>query len=439
MSFPLKKLFHYLAIFTIFTGAWSYQFFTPFLGYTDFRILYIFILVLTALWLPFLADGIYINRTFVYLFLLIILISLVCVFYGINSVSGLLKQLVGISSSALFFYILIRINNYDVKRLFNIYLNIAFIIALIGIIQEASFLLKFRPGYDYSSFIPTWKIAYSKGDYGFLAINSILTEPSHFCNVMMPAFFTSLVSFFKNSFKFQSLWKRLIIIVAFLFSFSTMGYIGLLLAIAIFIFSRPSIKKIIIGLVLVTLTFTLLYRNVYNFRYRVQDSVRVLKGEIEIEKASPSVFAIVSNSLIAYESFKRNPLFGSGLGSHETTYRAHIDRLLNRKKFISSYNPREAASLFLRLLSETGLLGLAIMFVFIFRFYIRRKDTYMSQLWIINNAILLMFMIKLIRMGHYFVDGFFLFIWLYYFSKLQYKEEQKNIEVKNNESITHTA
>jgi len=425
MKFSLKQILNYTAIFTIFTGAWSYHLFSPSWGYTDFRILYVFIAALIVLWLPFLIGGIYINRNFTYLFLFLIGLSVFCVFLGINDIRGLLKQLVGISSSALFFYILFRLNNYDTKKLFKIYLNIAFIIALIGIFQEASFLLKFRPGYDYSFFIPEWKLSYSRGGYGLLAINSIFTEPSHFCNVMMPAFFASLAAFFKNSFKFQALWKRIIIIFTVIFSFSTMGYVGLFFAIIIFTLSNFSFKKLFISLSLIVVLFLFLYNNIYNFEYRVHSSVEFLKGESEIEKASPSVFALVSNALITYQSFKRNPLFGSGLGSHETTYRAYIDKLLDRAKFVNAYNPADAASLFLRLLSETGLLGLAIFFIFILKFHIKRQSINLGCLWIVNNAVLLMFIIKLIRMGHYFADGFLFFIWMYYFSKLQFQEEEK--------------
>ena len=423
MKSPLKTIFNYIAIFIIFTGAWSYQIVAPFLGYTEFRILYVLVLALTLLWLPFLVGGIYINKTFLYLFLLIVGISSVCVFYGVNSLSGLLKQLVGISSSVVFFYLLFRINNYDVKKLFRVYLNIAFIVALIGIIQEVSFLMKFKPGYDYSTFIPTWKLAYSKGGGGLLAINSIFTEPAHFCNVMMPALFVSIAAFFKNSFKFQKLWKRIIVISAVILSFSTMGYVGIFIAISIFTFSRPSIGKIFTGMIISAIAFLFLYNNVYNFKNRVHDSARVLKGEIEIERSFPSIFALVSNTLVTYESFKRNPLVGSGLGSHETSYRNYIAKVLDKDKIVNIYNYREAGSLFLRLLSETGILGLAIMLIFMVKFYVRRNFIQMDCLWLINNAVLLMFLVKLIRMGHYFIDGFFFFVWAYYFSKLQSQEE----------------
>lgn len=437
MKISLKQILNYIAVFIVFSGGFTYTLMLSTFGYTDFRILYVIIFAIGLLWLPFLADGVYINKTFLYLFLLIILISILDVFYGVNSFSGLLKQLVGISSSVLFFYLLFWLNNYDVKKLFKIYLNIAFVVALIGIIQEISFLLKFKPGYDYSYFIPTWKLVYSRGDEGLLAINSILAEPAHFCNVMMPAFFVSVAAFFKNSFKFQKTWKRIIIISSISLSFSTMGYVGILLAIVMFTFSRLSVRKIFIGMIIIFMTSFLIYRNIYNVENRIHGFAQILKGEIAVERSFPSVFALASNTLVTYEVFKRNPLFGFGLGSYETSYRKYIGEVLDKNKIVNIYNYREAGSLFLRLLSETGLLGLAIMLIFILKFRIRRISNHMNYLWIINNAILLMFLIKLIRMGHYFADGFFFFVWSYYFSKLKSQEEENSLKSQNNESITH--
>lgn len=86
-------------------------------------------------------------------------------------------------------------------------------------------------------------------------------------------------------------------------------------------------------------------------------------------------------------------------------------------------NVEDANSLFLRLRSETGLLGLLLIFIFIFKFHIIRKNDKSGYLWIINNGILSMFAIRLLRFGHYFATGFFFFFWLYYFSKIDSKIE----------------
>ena len=79
-------------------------------------------------------------------------------------------------------------------------------------------------------------------------------------------------------------------------------------------------------------------------------------------------------------------------------------------------NVDDANSLFLRLLSETGLFGIIVFFYFLFKSHLLKKRDKSKYLWIISNAILALFLIKLIRSGHYFVNGFFFFFWLYYFS-----------------------
>ena len=420
-NFSLKNILNYLAVFTIFTGAWSLTVILPFWGYTDIRILYFLFLALLILWLPFL-KGLYFNKAFLGLFILIICLSFFNIFIGVNSLQGFLKQMTGISFSAIFFYLLLKINNYDVKRIFKIYLNIAFIVAFIGIIQEVSFFLGFKPGYDYSYFIPTWKLTYIHGG-GILKINSIFAEPSHFCNVMAPAFFTSLISFFKNGPRLQKRWKSLIIIGAFVFSFSAVGYAGLLFSLVLIAFNCLKLRKRLVVFAFITAVFLIFYIGNYGFRYRVDESVTFLKGEKRIEETMPSVFAWYSNALITSRVFRNSPIFGYGLGSHEGSYMKYMGKVMDIEKIYNIYNPRDANSLFLRLLSETGILGLAIMFIFIFRFHIKPISDKTNYLWVINNAILVMFFIKLIRMGHYFIDGFFLFIWLYYFTKIKSKQE----------------
>jgi len=410
MKVKLQNFINYLAIFTIFSGGFTFQGILPF---ADLRISYLIMAFVLLLCLPFL-KGVYFNKTFLYLFGIIIIFSLYNVYIGEDTLGFLMKQVVGISLNAFIFYLLFKINNYDVKRLFKIYLNIAVFVGAIGLIQELNYLLGFKAGYDFSYIIPSWRISLSQT--GLLRINSILSEPASFCYAMMPAFFVSLASFLKNNFKFLEKWKRLIIISSFFLTFSTVGYIGIVFSLFLLMYNYRKIRYIFGSIVLIFILIFFLWNNVGDFRLRIGDSVDVLAGRASLETSNLSTFALFSNALVAYNSFKNNPIFGSGLGSHEISYYKYIGNIVDVNKINMFLNIQDANSLFLRLLSETGLFGLIIFFYFLFKFHLLRKSDKSGYLWIINNGILAMFLIRLIRCGHYFVYGFFFFFWLYYFS-----------------------
>jgi len=312
------------------------------------------------------------------------------------------------------FYLLIKINKYNINKLFGIYLNFAVLVGLIGLFQELSYLTGFEKGYNFGYIFPTWRLYLSK--IGLLKINSIMPEPAHFCSVMMPAFFVALISFSKSNFKFLNKWKSLIIIFSVFFSFSLVGYVGVLLSIALLFYNYGRIRHLIFGTIFLLIISFFAYKNIRDIRIRVDDSVNVIAGKMDLYSANLSTFGLFSNALVAYESFKDNPVFGSGLGSHELSYNKYIGKVVNVNKVIRFLNVQDASSLFLRLLSETGLFGILCFFWFIFKFHVLKKNDRCGYLWIINNAILATFLIRLIRSGHYFVGGFFFFFWLYYFT-----------------------
>lgn len=419
MKISLKKVLNYLAIFIIFSGAWSYNIRV----FAEFRGLYIIIVICLLFWLPFL-KGAYFHKGFLFLFSVIVAVSFYNVITGNDTAPMLIKQIMGIFFNAFVFYLLVRINDYDLKGLFKIYLRVAFIVALIGIIQEVSYILKFKPGYDYRKILPVWDIALVE-NIGFLRVNSILPESTFFCTVLIPAFFVSLTSFLKNTFHFQKKWQSIIIIVSFLLSFSVVGYVGVLFAVILALINNMKFRYIALCAVIIWGLGYFSYNRVTVMKGKIKDVADVLAGKSNLERTNLSVYAFFSNALVAYNSFNDNPLFGHGLGSHQVSYEKYVFKQKIIPASIHSFAlcRGDAGSLFLRLLSETGLFGVAMFFVFMAIYYIPKRNDSTGYLWIINNAVLSMFFIKMIRMGNYFVDGFFFFFWMYYFSK-RYSKEQ---------------
>jgi O-antigen ligase len=152
-----------------------------------------------------------------------------------------------------------------------------------------------------------------------------------------------------------------------------------------------------------------------------------MNGSLPVAGSHLTIYAYVSNAFVAFKSFIGNPFFGRGLGSHPLSYDEFIypnnANILWQNKYANyaGVNRLDANSLFLRLVSETGLLGIIIVFYFIFRFRLKHCD---KSLGIISNATFVLFILQLIRQGHYFYNGLFFFVWVYYFA---YKIERKTV------------
>jgi hypothetical protein len=411
----LKPILNYLAVFIVFGGGFVFG--SPLLF--EIRGSYLIMGLILLLWFPVLKDIIF-NKVFLVPFAVLVIFSLYNVLRGLDTLPLLLKQTVGIMANAWWFYIFIKLNHYDIKGLFKIYLNIAFVVALIGIIQEISYLIAFAPGYNYKIFIPFWGLHFNQA-HSLLRVNSILPEPAGFCVALLPAVFVSISSFLKPKYRIISRLKALVIIISFVLSFSSTGYAGLFVAIFLATFSRKSFRSVVVAVLLILIVFSVLYYSANDFKLRVDDSLKVIRGQISLKDANFSTFVLSNCTKVAWNSFKSAPLIGSGLGSFELNYQKFITHAEGTYggEFIII---KDGASLLLRLIPELGSLGLTLLLLFIFKYFLMHKNNTDGHLWIINRAVFLVFLIRLLRVGHYFTDGFFLFFWMYYFSSLQAKE-----------------
>ncbi len=410
-----RRVINYIAVFIVFSDALAFRDILPFM---EVRGSYFLMALVLVLFIP-LLRGVYFNKTFLFLFGAVIVFSLYNIYVAKDTFSLLAKQVIGIFSSSLIFYLLMKVNSYDVKRLFKVYLNLAFLVGLIGLFQELSYLLGFRAGYDFSYIFPSWRLHLSQA--GFLKINSIMSEPSAFCYVMIPAFFAAITSFSKSNFKFLNKGRSLVIILSVVLSFSLVGYMGMFFSFMLLFFNYAKTRYLVVGTVLISILLFSAYDNIADLKIRVDDSINALTGKTELEETNLSTFTLFSNALVAWESFKDNPVFGSGLGSHSISHDRYMGKVVDVDAVMANYkytflNKGDASSLFLRLLSETGLLGLFFIFCFVFRFWILKKNDKSGFLWVVSNAILAVFLIRAIRGGHYFVGGTFFFMWLYYFA-----------------------
>ncbi len=350
------------------------------------------------------------------------LFSLLNIAFGNTSLFLMAKPLTGIFLTGSAYYLLFKINDYNIDKLFKIYLLFALFVSVIGIIQEISYFFGFKYGYDFSAIIPRWGVVPNE-TLKLLRINSVFTEPSHFAITIAPAFFVALSNFFrKTPTYFYTRLSSAIILIAYLLTFSAIGYMAILVSLIIIFLNSPKLRYLIF---LLPILLYVTYFHVPDIRMRVNDSVSAIISPSETSKIHLSTYALLTNAYVAYKSFLDSPLFGRGLGSHPVSYDKFIHPGVSGVIWYKDYpeaNKMDAGSLLLRLLSETGLLGILGMLFFLLKCRVTSNDC--ENLKIICNSALILFLLYLMRQGHYFFNGLLFFVWLYYFT---YKNQSKPV------------
>ena len=216
--------------------------------------------------------------------------------------------------------------------------------------------------------------------------------------------------------------------LVYMLTFSSVAYIGVFISLLILLINLGFIRYVLIFTPIIIGSYYYLYNNVKEFRDRVDGLDDLYGGEATSAfQVHGSSFVQFNNYHIATENFKRNPLFGTGLGSHEIAYNRYS--LARYYGGVYEFNKSDANSMFLRLMSETGLYGLIFIILFIVRFFVLKKNDQTDQeLWLISNAALVAIILQLFRQGNYTYNGFMFYMWMYYFVKLRIinKANQQN-------------
>jgi len=360
--------------------------------------------------------------------------SLYAISLAVSSTFGtmgfhLVKQFLGITYSAIAFYLLLKSNSFNIHKIFHIYRIIAFWVAMWGVIVQVAFM---------NRIILTDKI--KQTTTGYYRIYSIMGEPYFLAVALMPALFYYMFKIAtENKFRYNliNLFMGGIIFICFVFTFSSAGFMGLALMALMYMYNANYFSilegrlKFLLMPIIVILFFTF-YNNLkdafYEFQVRVDDTLSLFRsnnGTIDVSKVAQvnsSTFALYTNYIVAKESLERSPIFGSGLGSHPINYDITFSKYFPKDFEVrfGTFNKFDANSLFLRLMSETGLFGLFMVFFFLFRFFMSKKylkNPQTRSLCIINQSVFILFIVRLVRTGSYFGNGFFLFIFIYYYTR----------------------
>ena len=399
---------HKILVFSIYLTIFvsSIVFFKePFEGYLS----YIVYLVL----FPFYVFRFGVPKWPLLLFLPLFISGIVYIEVGSNTYGQFFKIFIGFFLSVVFYHYVIEQFNLDVKKLFRWYVRGSVIVSYIGLFQVASYLVGFTPGYDFGWIFNKWSVP--AGGIG-IRMNSVFSEPANFAAVIAPAFFVAIYNVSVRKTLFMSRFESLVIILAYLLTFSSLGITGIFLAIVLLLFNFGFVRYAIVFIPLFVVSFDYAYNNVPDFRERLDGTINIFATQnVRDYDIHGSSFVLYNNAHIAYENFKRNPIFGTGLGSHPVAFDKYSFTNLPGVLPIK-FNAQDANSMFLRLMSETGLYGLFMMLGLLFKCWVFRQRTSDTELWVISNAVSLIIMLYLFRQGHYFLNGFPFFLWLFYYT-----------------------
>lgn len=343
-----------------------------------------------------------------------------------------IKQVFGIVFTALTYYNALYVLKFDIRKIFNYYLLFAFWVALHGVADNVL---------HYAGVHLTTVNFAGPGlyrEYG------IMGEPFFLAIALTPAIVYYLCYF--NTTWRHAKFKLLIISICYLITYSSIAVMGFVLGILFSLYindffntkkSRLLLLPIFVIPVISFTTFLIDNINLINVRFYDTTSL-FLSNEIkakEAGKSNSSTFALYSNYAIARDSFLESPLFGSGLGSHPLIYKETFLKYFpaNYLVMYGTQNQQDANSKFLRLMSETGLVGL-ILFLYAFINFLAPKrkmiNSYLKQLGAINYSIFVYIILCLIRNGNYINIGFFLFFFIYYITWYKISNAKIKIPVK---------
>ena len=355
------------------------------------------------------------------LFSYLAFIGLVNVLLANNSLFTFLKVYGGLLVISYFFYSFLFLYDFKINLFFYWYCKLCLILCFIGLFQLISFIFNFKFGYDFSFLLNKWRVI--EGGLIGIRVNSILAEPSQLGIVLSPAVYVSVCNLVsKENYIFNKV-QSLIVIFIVILTASTIAYAGLLFSILLST-KTFRLRYLLIGIFLSVSLFFISYKYVNEFKLRV-DAAKALwiDKNFEIKNTNNSSFVLYNNLNVAIKNLSDHPFFGTGLGSHEYAFRKHtLTKTLLNYNF--EFNVKDGNSLFIRLCTETGLLGLFFIFYIIYYGFVYEKnniDDLKYRFEIISHSLFIIIILSLLRQGNYMLNGLPLIFLLYYFNGRTYK------------------
>jgi hypothetical protein len=390
----IQKYLLHSTLFAIFSGAFMLR-----IGF-DLKLMYIIVLVNSLIIAK--KYAFFFAKKLNFILFIIFLFGLLTVYLYGNELGKMSFQIIGIFVIGNYFYNFYKNTSYSLTYIFEKYCKYAYIVSIIGLVfVVVNYVAGIDISYEMSKILP---YGYpGEGAKSGYRLHSILLEPAHFAGVVLPAFFYNLYYFKKKKKEF------ICILIALLLSFSSVGYIGILVSLIIASSGSLFKKIIVVGVSLIFGITT--YVMVDDVRMRVDDTIGVLsRSDYDFNGINLSTYALISNFYVTTMVIKDSPIIGHGIGSHPISHKLYIKGVNIGESFeelgFEGINDDDANSLLLRIFSELGILGVLFMLYFIIK-------NYSEHYHVISKCILVYFFYKLFRDGAYFSPEMYFFVFMY--------------------------
>lgn len=406
----------------------------------EFYVTYLFII----LYLPFLMFKYTIPRGIWWMLIILLITGLLNVWLDNNTYKNFFKIYINIAINLLFYSNVMAYYNFDVEEMFRRYLKGAVIVSIFGIIE----LLTYKVGLF--SFVDLRNYGFNKwgitpGGLG-IRVNSTYPEPAYFAEMISPAAFIAIYNLLFQQGVWLKRWETFVILGAFILSFSSLAFTGIFIILFLILLNYGLVRYFLLFVPLAVFLFFVIYKNVEEFRGRVDGIVLLFVEDYLLEekerevtnadafmarqyrvltRVQGSALVLYNNYYVALQNFKANPLFGTGLGSHEIAFEKYNLNYLISKWYV--LNTPDANSMGLRIISELGLMGVIFTILFLRNYFVIRDiNNLKDKRWLISGALFTMLFIQILRNGNYTYAGFIFFAWLYYTNGINKNHEKKN-------------
>lgn len=400
-------MFRYFTIGAIFVSIYSFSYIfsrEPFEFYLSYLIF--------MLYFPIFFVKYGVPKWPVLIFLPLFIAGILYCQIGLNTYQQFFKIFIGFFASCLFYHYVVQVFDYNIKLLFKYYMKSAYIISIIGIVQIVSYLIGFRFGYDLHWAFNKWSI--TTGGFG-IRVNAVFSEPAYYAATLSPAFFVAIYNISTRYPIFITRTQSYLIAGAYLTTFSSLGIIAIFFTIVFLLINLGFIRYSLVFVPMLIVIAQYAYTSVPEFRDRWDGTIEIYSTDnIYSYDIHGSSFVLYNNSHVAWQNFIRNPIMGTGLGSHPVAFEKYtLTHVVGAVQI--DFNKADANSMFLRLMSETGLYGMLLITMLLLRCWLFKWTAADREFWVMSNALALIIALYLIRQGHYFLNGFPFFIWLYYY------------------------
>ena len=310
---------------------------------------------------------------------------------------------------------------YNVEQLFTLYLKGAYAVSIIGLLLFVDSFLGNNLLQFLQLFIYLDTIDATLG----IRLASLLGEPTYFANIVLPA---GVVGMFRLIVKqdmgigidYLTKRKAIVFILALLLTYSAIAFVGLFLGGILLLLRHGAVRyAIIIPLILIFARIVIL--QVPELEDRYQGVLSVSSEKTQSGDFHGSSFILFNHAYITWMNVQENPLFGTGLGTHAIATEKYSLGNKGVEYHYRTQNSQDASSMLLRILSELGLFGGILVFIFLKRNYIPRV-TEDPVLWLISTAIFVTIVMQLLRQGNYILNGFPFFVLGFVFTRHEFNK-----------------